>query len=79
MRVVICGQFVTSEWIHIPHLLKPEGQEPLLTARPVLTKTESVSESVNKITGDYLRLQLFLICPRRIDKLRLENRAPTRS
>jgi len=30
-----------------------------LTERRVPTKTESVSESVDKITGDYLRLQLF--------------------
>jgi hypothetical protein len=79
VRVVTCGPFVTNEWIHVTHLSKPEGQEPLLTGRPVLTKTESVSESVDKITGDYLRLQLFWICPRRIDRLLLENRAQTRS
>ena len=30
-----------------------------MTERRVPTKTESVSESVDKITGDYLRLQLF--------------------
>jgi hypothetical protein len=53
------GRFVTSEWIHIVHLSKPEGQEPLLTGRRAPTKTEGVSESVDKITGDYLRLQLF--------------------
>jgi AcrR family transcriptional regulator len=34
--------------------------ESLLTGRPVLTKTESVSESLDKITGDYLRLQFFM-------------------
>jgi len=34
-----------------------------LTGRPVPTKTESVSESLDKITGDYLRLQLFLSMP----------------
>src|SRR5271156_4478555 len=32
----------------------------LLTGRRVPTKTESVSESVDRITGDCLRLQLFL-------------------
>lgn len=30
-----------------------------MTGRQVPTKTESVSESIDKITGDYLRLQLF--------------------
>src|SRR5437899_9543532 len=34
-------------------------RNPLLTERRVPTKAESVSESVDKITGDYLRLQLF--------------------
>jgi AcrR family transcriptional regulator len=32
-----------------------------LTGRRVPAKTESVSESVDKITGDYLRLQLFFM------------------
>ena len=32
-----------------------------MTGRRILTKTESVSESVDKITGDYLRLQLFFM------------------
>ena len=41
--------------------MKPEAPEQLLTTRRVPTKTESVSESVDKITGDYLRLQLFLM------------------
>src|SRR5580704_11012964 len=36
-----------------------EPTEPLLTGCRVLTKTESVSESVDKITGECLRLQLF--------------------
>src|ERR1700684_3767427 len=44
-------------WIHI-HLSKLENPgKPLLTGGSVPTKTESVSEY--KITGDYLRLQLF--------------------
>src|SRR5580704_18563386 len=51
--------FITSQWIHIPHLSKPGGREALLTDRLVPTKTESVSESIDKITGDFLRLQLF--------------------
>src|ERR1700680_3337229 len=36
-----------------------KNREPPLTGRRVPTKTESVSESIDKITGDYLRLQLF--------------------
>src|SRR5579863_1627616 len=52
--------------------------QPLLTARRFPAKTESVSESLHKITGDSLRLQLFL-CPLRVEKLLLANRAPTRS
>src|ERR1700733_15401693 len=36
-----------------------EVRGSLLTGCPVPAKTESVSESVDKITGDYLRLQLF--------------------
>ena len=36
-----------------------ESREPLLTGCGVPDKTESVSESVDKITGDRLRLQLF--------------------
>src|SRR6266478_866451 len=35
-------------------------REPLLTDRRVAAKTESVSESIDDITGDVLRLQLFL-------------------
>ena len=35
--------------------------EPLLTSRRVPNKTESVSESVDKITGDALRLQVFFM------------------
>src|ERR1700730_1409719 len=38
-----------------------KNREPVLTGRRIPTKTESVSESVNKITGDYLRLQLFFM------------------
>ena len=38
---------------------RPGIAEPLLTGCRVPAKTESVSESVDKITGDYLRLQLF--------------------
>jgi len=34
-------------------------REPLLTGRRVPNKTESVSESIDKITGDCLRLQIF--------------------
>src|SRR5580692_7886972 len=56
-----------------------EPTEPLLTGCRVLTKTESVSESVDKITGECLRLQLFFLCPPRIDKLLFANRAPMRS
>jgi AcrR family transcriptional regulator len=37
--------------------------EPLLTGRRAPTKTESVSESVDRITGDYLRLQKFFGMP----------------
>src|SRR5579863_1170596 len=55
-----------------------EAGEPLLTGRRFPTKTESVSESLDKITGDYLRLQLFL-CPLGIEKLPHANRVPTRS
>lgn len=47
------------ELIHIPGL-STRQTEPLLTARFVPDKTESVSESVHKITGDCLRLQIFL-------------------
>src|ERR1700685_2902967 len=50
----------------------------LLTGRRVPTKTESVSESVDRITGDCLRLQLFL-CRPKIKRLPRENRAQTRS
>jgi AcrR family transcriptional regulator len=39
-----------------------------LTGRRVPTKTESVSESVDKITGDGLRLQLFFDMPRKNQK-----------
>ena len=53
--------FMTSKWIHIPHLSKSEIGKPLLTGRRVPTKTESVSESIDKITGDCLRLQLFFM------------------
>src|SRR5258708_11344469 len=38
--------------------------EPLLTGRRVPAKTESVSESVDKITGECLRLQLFCMPPK---------------
>ena len=41
----------------------------LLTGRPVRAKTESVSESVDRITGEFLRLQSFFVCPRRIQNL----------
>jgi AcrR family transcriptional regulator len=37
-----------------------------LTGRRVPTKTESVSESVDKITGECLRLQLFLMPTKRL-------------
>src|ERR1700757_2370123 len=53
-------------------------REPLLTGRRVPAKTESVSESVDKINGECLRLQLFL-CRPKIRKLPRGNRAPTRS
>jgi|HubBroStandDraft_6_1064221.scaffolds.fasta_scaffold22246_2 AcrR family transcriptional regulator len=57
--------FITSDGIHIPHLSKPEiepqNPERLLTGRRVPAKTESVSESLDKITGDYLRLQTFIM------------------
>ena len=36
-------------------------RELLLTSRRAPAKTETVSESVNKITGDSLRLQLFFM------------------
>jgi AcrR family transcriptional regulator len=39
--------------------IEPQNIEPPLTGRLIPTKTESVSVSVDKITGDYLRLQLF--------------------
>src|SRR5579863_1143112 len=45
-----------------------EAGEPLLTGRRVPAKTESVSESLDKITGDYLRLQLFFM-PTRNQKI----------
>ena len=48
-----------------------EPGEPLLTGRRVPTKTESVSESVDKIIGDCLRLQLFFVMP-------TKNRKPAR-
>ena len=35
-----------------------------MTGPPVPTKTETVSESVDKITGDCLRLQLFYMTPK---------------
>src|SRR3984893_2358087 len=38
-----------------------KNREPVLTGRRVPTKTENVSESIDKITGDYLRLQLFFM------------------
>jgi AcrR family transcriptional regulator len=40
-----------------------------LTCRRVPTKTESVSESVDKITGDYLRLQVFFAMPTKHQKI----------
>ena len=43
------------------YLSRPENSEPLLTAGKVPIKTESVSESVDKITGGSLRLQLFFM------------------
>jgi hypothetical protein len=49
-----------------------------LTGRRVPAKTESVSESVDKITGDYLRLQVFFIWSPGIEKLPLANRAQMR-
>jgi hypothetical protein len=73
---------MTSQWIHILHLSKPEiepqNPELLLTGRRVPTKTESVSESILKITGECLRLQLF-ICQPELRKLPRENRALMRS
>jgi AcrR family transcriptional regulator len=42
-----------------------------LTGRRVPTKTESVSESVHKITGDYLRLQVFFDMPSKSQKMAL--------
>jgi AcrR family transcriptional regulator len=38
--------------------------EALLTSRRIPNKTESVSESVDKITGDALRLQVFFMPPK---------------
>jgi len=40
-----------------------------LTGRRVPAKTESVSESVDKITGDHLRLQLFFCMPPKDQKI----------
>jgi AcrR family transcriptional regulator len=40
----------------------------LLTGRPAPSKTESVSESVVKITGDFLRLQSFFDVPTKHSK-----------
>src|SRR5579872_1149985 len=65
-------RFASQTWI------SKTVAEALLTSRRVPNKTESVSESVDKITGDALRLQVFL-CQPRIRRLPLENRAPTRS
>src|ERR1700728_1232212 len=41
------------------HLSSPLEFGTLLTQRPIPTKTESVSELLDKITGECLRLQLF--------------------
>jgi hypothetical protein len=64
--------YITSEWIHIPHLSKPEiepqNPELKLTGRRVPTKTESVSESLDKITRGWPRLQLFYM-PTKIQKI----------
>ncbi len=59
--------------------LKPKNREPLLTGRRVPTKTESVSESVDKITGDCLRLQFFCMPTKNRQTAPRENRAPMRS
>ena len=56
-----------SEWIHISSL-EAANPEPLLTVRRVPAKTESVSESLDKITGGSLRLQLFYM-PSRTQKI----------
>src|SRR5277367_3732964 len=72
--IEILRWFITSKWIHIPHLSMPGGREALLTGRLLPTKTESVSESVDKITGGSLRLQVFL-CRPRFRKLSHESRA----
>src|SRR6202047_5085768 len=45
------------------------SREPLLTGRRVPAKTESISESIDKITGDYLRLQLFFDMPTKTQKI----------
>jgi AcrR family transcriptional regulator len=58
--------FMTSDGIHIPHLEAGKLRNRPLTARPVPIKTESVSESLDKITGGSLRLQLFLMPPKRL-------------
>src|SRR6202795_5165060 len=54
------------------HLSKPER---LLTGRRVPAKTESVSESIDKITGDYLRLQFFFM-PKKNHKRKIAPRKP---
>jgi len=56
------GLFITCECIHIRDLSKPEQ---VLTECLAPIKTESVSASVDKITGGCLRLQLFFMPPRK--------------
>ena len=55
--LTVCNEQVDS---YSSPLEAGRTREPLLTGCRVPAKTESVSESVDKITGDYLRLQLFL-------------------
>jgi AcrR family transcriptional regulator len=60
--ICILRWVIASAWIHIPHLSKTgEPRNRLLTGCPIPIKTESVSESVDKITGDCLRLQPFFM------------------
>ena len=53
------------EWIHIPHLSKRGTAKTAIDRCLAPIKTESVSESVDKITGGCLRLQLFFMPPKK--------------
>jgi AcrR family transcriptional regulator len=61
---------VHNERVDSYFLTKPRNPgEPLLTGRRVPAKTEDVSESLDKITGDYLRLQTFFGMPTKNQKI----------